>query len=169
MISNTSAPSPAKPVLMPGAYAVEDLAKKKERQRSKRLTRQSIRSGASKDKRGGKDAKNEKGGKSSKSGKKVTDTALEELEKKREKQRLKEKKRAAKQSIADEISSAWKEAEGFHLLPVPAKTVEKPEHRTRMVCTHFLKSAGAATACPPLRSPSLPPPPPVRHRRHGEL
>ena len=80
MISNTSAPSPAKPVLMPGAYAVEDLAKKKERQRSKRLTRQSIRSGASKDKRGGKDAKNEKGGKSSKSGKKVTDTALEELE-----------------------------------------------------------------------------------------
>ena len=86
--------------------------------------------------------------KSRKSEKKVTDTTPGELEKRREKQRLAEKRRAAKQSIADEVSRAWKEAEGFHLLPVPGespKVEKKPDQRTLMVCTHLLKTAAATT------------------------
>lgn len=158
MISNTSAPSPANPVLMPGAYAVSDLAKAADKQRLARLTQYSTnRSGAGKDKQGGKDGKggesrkdgkSRKSMKSRKSEKKVTDMTPGELEKRREKQRLAEKRRVAKQSIADEVSRAWKEAEGFHLLPVPGKppnVEKKPDQRTLMACTHLLKTATTIT------------------------
>ena len=147
MISNTSAPSPATPVLIPSVTAVQDLVKKKKRRKLKKLKEQSLSQSG-----GGVDdsERPKKSGKSGKGGKNVgikledglNHLTKEQLGKEQVKRHLERKKRQAARSISAEISSAWREAENFHLLPVQTPIMDpgKPKHRTRMVSFHSFDS-----------------------------